>query len=306
MALHPDLAPVVATLKERHQAQSDLELSARRAAYEELSREFWPEPDALGSVEDVTVPWTGGLRLRRYGPEHPDRGALLFFHGGSYVKGSLHSHDALCRRLANLFNWTVVAVDYRRAPEAPFPAAVDDAILAVDLVAGHLDHVAFDATTLVVAGDSVGAALASVAARHAGRERVAAQLLLYPSVGPSIITRSQHEYAGHALLDLDVLQIDYASYVGTADPTDPRVSLLMDLDLRGAPPAVIVVAECDPLRDEAVDLAGLFSHFDVPTTLLEAKGMVHGFLRLAGSIPAASAILPQIVSQVKSVVGAVE
>jgi acetyl esterase len=137
-------------------------------------------------------------------------------------------------------------------------------------------------------GVSAGASLVAVASALTRQENlgVAAQVLIYPTLGPDLVTESSHTYASGYLLELDHLRYDYQQYLGTwSDHTDPRITPLMFDDLSGAPSAIVLVAECDPLRDEGVAYAGLLEHFGVSVELLEAEDMVHGFLELGALVP---------------------
>jgi acetyl esterase len=146
-------------------------------------------------------------------------------------------------------------------------------------------------------GDSAGATLLTVACALTRGEGlgVAAQVVIYPTLGPELFTGSVHTYGADHVLDVDHLRYDYGLYLGEwRDHSDPRVSPLMFDDLSGAPPAIVVVAQCDPLRDEAVAYAGLLEHFGVRVELLEAEGMIHGFLRLPVMVPVALEIIDDL------------
>jgi acetyl esterase len=190
-----------------------------------------------------------------------------------------------------------LAVDYRLAPENEFPAGLDDAVDVIRYVRQHLHEFAPSGAELIVMGDSSGGSLVSVAAaltRHEGLG-IAAQVIIYPTLGPELVTDSAHTYGAGYMLDLDHLRYDYGQYLGSwSDHTDPRVTPLMFDDLSGAPPAIVVVAECDPLRDEGVAYAGLLEHFGVPVKLLEAEGMPHGFLKMGGLVPEALEIVDDL------------
>jgi acetyl esterase len=247
-----------------------------------------PEPvaavvDGEISLEDRT------LGSRMYVPLRDEGKALvLFFHGGGFILGDLETHDALCRRLSADTGMRFLAVDYRLAPEHPFPASVNDAVDVVRHVASNIAKYANPDAELIVMGDSAGAALVAVASALTRQENlgIAAQVLIYPTLGPEVVTQSSHTYATGYLLEVEHLRYDYAQYLGEwSDHTDPRVTPLMFDDLSGAPPAIVVVAQCDPLRDEAVAYAGLLEHFGVRVELLEAEDMVHGFLDLGPLVP---------------------
>ncbi len=275
------------------------DVSVRRAQYRAQSHDLWPEVDERVSARDLVVTLPGReLAARLYVPPGDDDAALVvYFHGGSFVVGDLDSHDAVVRRLASDTAMRYLAIDYRLAPEHPFPAAIDDAVDALRWARAQRGSLGAPGSALVVMGDSAGATLATVAAaltRH-DDDAVAAQVLLYPTMGPSLLTDSGHVYNTGFLLDLETLRYDYTQYLGVgSDPTDPRVSPLLFDDLTGAPPALVVVAQCDPLRDEAVAYAGLLEHFAVHVELLEARGMLHGFLRLGGTVPASLEILDDV------------
>ncbi len=285
------------------------DVSVRRAQYRAQSHDLWPEVDERVSARDLVVTLPGReLAARLYVPPGDDDAALVvYFHGGSFVVGDLDSHDAVVRRLASDTAMRYLAIDYRLAPEHPFPAAIDDAVDALRWARAQRGSLGAPGSALVVMGDSAGATLATVAAaltRH-DDDAVAAQVLLYPTMGPSLLTDSGHVYNTGFLLDLETLRYDYTQYLGVgSDPTDPRVSPLLFDDLTGAPPALVVVAQCDPLRDEAVAYAGLLEHFAVHVELLEARGMLHGFLRLGGTVPASLEILDDVARHLRRALAA--
>ena len=298
--LHPALAPYVHT-DETGSTPHPSALSAieRRAAYRTRAEAMRGNPEPVESVHDVTLNLEGrALAARLYRPlRDEDKALVVFFHGGSFVAGDLDTHDELCRRLAAGTRMRFLSVDYRLAPEHTFPASIDDAVDVLRYVSAHLGDFADPGASLIVMGDSAGATLIAVAAALTRHEPlgIAAQVLLYPTLGPEMLTDSSHTYAKGYLLDVDHLRYDYTQYLGAwRDHTDPRVSPLMFSDLGGAPPAIVLVAECDPLRDEGVAYAGLLEHFHVPVELLEAEGMIHGFLRMGGLVPEAIEIVDDL------------
>jgi acetyl esterase/lipase len=294
------MEPYILAAKEHPRAHpSSLEPDERRRQYREQAGWLWPAPESVSSVSDVEIPLAGRVvKARLYVPFDEDpRAVILYVHGGSFVAGDLDTHDGLCRRLAADTKMRYLSIEYRLAPEHPFPAGLDDVREAIVAVARDRALYGADRAALVVMGDSAGATLVTVALTQLRRESVdvAAQVLLYPTMGPSLLTDSSHVYRSGFLLDVDHLRYDYGQYVGDGvDPSDERVSPLLSRDLVGVPPAIIVVAECDPLRDEAVAYAGLLEHFGVTVELLEAHGMLHGFLRLGGLVPEALAIVDDL------------
>lgn len=281
---------------------------------DERRRQFRAELVALGRdpapmalVEERSIDLVDRrLGARLYVPRDERPGALLLFaHGGSFVVGDLDSHDWLCRRLASDLGRRLLALDYRLAPEHPFPAALEDVVDAATYVAAHRGEFGRPDDRLLVVGDSAGGNLVTVASRLVRDDvALAGQVLLYPTLGPDVMTESAHRYGSGYLLELDQLSRDYGRYLAGASVTDWRVSPLLCADLAGVAPAIIVVAECDPLRDEALAYAGLLEHFGVPVELLEAEGMVHGFIRYGGVVPSALAIVDDLADHVERLIAA--
>jgi acetyl esterase len=258
----------------------------RRAQTEAIRGEVAPVEDVVDVLLDLG---DRTLEARHYVPFGDESKALVvYFHGGSFVIGDLETNDALCRRISADTKMRFMAIDYRLAPEHPFPAGINDAVDVFRYVVKNFEKFADKNAKLIVMGDSAGAALVTVAAALTRDEGlgIAAQVLVYPTLGPELFTESAKKYGTGFFLEMDHLRYDYQRYLGDFnDHTDPRVTPLLFPDLTGAPPAIIVVAGCDPLRDEGIAYAGLFEHFDVKVELLEAEGMIHGFLSLGGIFP---------------------
>jgi acetyl esterase len=308
--LHPQIAAIVEAMRSGAPlGERTADIEQRRRDYRDTVSQRWPETSTLASVEDVTLDLSG-VRApgRLYVPTWTaGRGLVVFFHGGSFVLGDLDSHDGLCRRLAVDTGLRLLSIEYRLAPENPFPAAVDDAVAAVRHVMAERSRFASSHAGIVVMGESAGATLAAVAATHTRGEPGGpiGQVLIYPTLGPELLTESAQCYGTGYLLEVDDLRRDYELYLnGFADRADSRVSPLMSLDLTGSPPAIVVVAECDPLRDEALAYAGLLEHFGTSVEILEAEGMVHGFLRLGGVVPDAMAIVDDLAEHLSRLVTA--
>jgi acetyl esterase len=252
------------------------EIAAMREASRARAAARTPGP-AMPTVDGVIA----GVPVRTYQPGlHP---VVVYLHGGGFVLGDLDTHDAQVRRLAAATATTVVAVDYRRAPEHPWPAAVDD---AVDVVA----RVAADGTPVAVAGDSAGGLVAALAAlRLRGEVSLLAQLLVCPNADPTLRMPSVAEKGHGFLLDVDDLQRWMGMWL--PDPAvrgSAAVSLLV-ADLTGMPPAVVVTAEHDPLRDEGDAYAGRLVDAGVPVVHRCEAGLVHDFPTLRDVSPAAAA-----------------
>ncbi|MCC5580096.1 alpha/beta hydrolase [Microtetraspora sp. AC03309] len=238
---------------------------------------------ALPEVRDHVV---DGVRVRVYRPEPGDRPlpVVVYFHGGGWVFGSVDRNDALGRDLAFRCGAVVVSVDYRLAPEHPFPAAADDAFSVVRDVFARPEHYTGDAGRVAVIGDSAGGNLAAVAAwraRDAGLA-LAHQVLLYPITDVAMDTPSYRSYASGFGLDAVEMAWFVEQYARGADPLDPRLSPLRLADKSGLAPATVITAECDPLRDEGAAYARELSGAGVSVEYRCYDGLLHGFFGVPG------------------------
>ena len=258
-------------------------------------------------VEDreIATP-DGDVALRIYKPSD-DQGPLpvvLFYHGGGFVIGSIESYDKICRVLANRIGAIVVSVDYRLAPEHPFPAAVEDAIGALEWVVGNADQFGGDAGRIAVVGDSAGGNLAAVVAQ-AGRDKginLVCQALIYPAVGGTPETASHQEFADGYLLTKRNIDWFYGHYLpDDTDPRDPRFAPLLAADLKNLAPSLIIVAGYDPLRDEGIEYARKLMAAGNEVTLSNYAGMVHGFFSLSGAVGDGRRAIGQVANTLQQV-----
>jgi acetyl esterase len=242
----------------------------------------------VARMEATTIPGpAGGLPARLYVPwGAPAAGPLLvYLHGGGWVVGDLDTHDVPCRFLAREAGVRVLAVDYRRAPEHPFPAAVDDAVAAVRFAIEEGDRLGADPARVAVGGDSAGGNLSAAAARllaQGGGPAPAFQLLIYPVTDLSRKRRSYELFREGFFLterQMDWYRDHYLPEAGAA--LDPRASPLLAEDLSGLPPAHVAVAGFDVLRDEGIEYAGRLLEADVDVTLGRHTGLIHGFANAA-------------------------
>ena len=245
-----------------------------------------PAPPAIGLVKDLTADGPlGSIPLRLYRPADVPAATrlpvLVYFHGGGWVIGDLDTHDVLCRQLTAEAGVSVVSVDYRLAPEHKFPAAVDDAWAATRWVVTHAAELNVDADRLAVGGDSAGGNLAAVVAllaRDQGGPAIRLQALLYPVTDSNVETGSYRDFADGFLLTSESMQWFFKHYVNTeADRADWRMSPLRAPSLAGLPPALIVTAGFDPLRDEGEAYAKRLREAGVCVDAVCYGGMIHGF-----------------------------
>ena len=272
-----------------------------------------PPVEELHSVRDATIPGPGGaLPVRIYTPRAVATGALLpivvHFHGAGWVGGDLNTHDAIARYYAKHADAIVIAVDYRLAPEHRFPAAVDDAYAAVQWASDHGRELGGDSSRLAVVGDSAGATLATVTcllARDRGTPRIAYQALVYPALdlrlGYSYPSRDAFG-AGDYFLSVADMHWFRGHYLGNPDTeeSDPRVSPLASDDVRQLPPALVVTAGYDPLRDEAKVYADRLSAAGVPVEYRCFESTVHAFVSFSALIPAGVEALTFVASRLRT------
>jgi acetyl esterase len=295
--------------------QGDLDAPETPAARRQALRGLAEMADDAGEPADVRelhCPGPGGeIGLRLYAP--PGAGAVLpglvFFHGGGWVAGDLATHDGLCRRLASAAGCRLVAVDYRRAPEHPFPAAFDDALAATRWVAAHAGALGVDASRLAVGGDSAGGGLAAavtLAARDAGAPSLALQVLICPILDAGSDTGSRVAFAEGYFISHAAFTRDLAAYLpAETGADDPRVSPLRGADLSRLPPAILHTAEFDPFRDEGEAYAERLRAAGARVRCERHAGQIHYFYAMAQAIPAARAAAALLGAQMREAFEAV-
>jgi acetyl esterase len=292
MALHPDVARVFAAMPAAPAGPVD---PAALRAEEERGVLAEAERLPLAAVSDARAATTTGVvPVRLYTPtEAPEHGVIVYLHGGAFFLGSLDTHDHVARALAKTTGLMVVSVGYRRAPEAAFPAGLQDCAGVVRWVVGTGARLGWDGGTLAVAGDSAGGTLAAAVAAQAhddGFDRITHQILYYPSLDLDFDADRYPSLRENAVgygLETAGLKPYNAFYVASgADPADPRVSPIKRADLGGLPPALIVTAEYDPLRDEGERYGARLQAAGVPCTISRYPGAPHGFVQHFSWIPA--------------------
>jgi acetyl esterase len=282
-------------------AFSSLDVATNRAGMIANVREFWGDVEAVAGTLDHVVPagaHTISVRSYRPAADGPLPG-LVFFHGGGWVIGSVDTHDGLCRSLANLAGCVVFSVEYRLAPEHPFPAAVEDAVSALSWVCERASRLDTDPARISVAGDSAGGNLAAVAARKLAQRGVslASQALVYPVTGASTETASYRVCAEGYFLTRDDMRWFLGHYAPqSSDLVHPDLAPLLAEDLSGLPRAYIATCELDPLRDEGAAYAQRLREAGVEVTHEDWPGMIHGFMLMRTVTPAASELIGRVVA----------
>ena len=269
-------------------------------------RPFAGEPEQVASVENLRIPGPGGeIPVRVYTPDaSAPRPAMVYFHGGGWVLCDLDTHDVICRGIAHRAGAVVVSVDYRLAPEHKFPAAVDDCYAALVWVQANAARLGIDPARIAVGGDSAGGNLAAVVSLKSRDERgpsIAAQVMVYPVTDLSTMeTGSYSEFATDHQLTKSAMEWFRGHYLSTLeDRRHPFASPLLASDLAGLPPALVITAECDPLRDEGEAYAARLKDAGVRVTLTQYDGMIHPFFALGGVVPQALDALQQVADAVK-------
>ena len=302
MALNPALKKLIETkLAHTLAPQWELPIAEVRQAFRNLwTPAITGQPVAIRRVENLTIPGADApIPTRVYTPDAPRPcPIMLYLHGGGYVKGGIEESDAFCRNLAHFTRHLVLSIDYRLAPEHRFPAALDDAMTAAIWAGTHAAGLGGAPGPVVVCGESAGGNLAAVAClllRSDPRVAIRHQVLLQPVVDFTLSFPSIAMPATECLVPRDDLAWYYRTYCGDrCELRDPRVSPLFADSLSGLPPALIIAAEYDTLRDEAKAYAERLKRAGVATRYVCARGMVHGFLQMRGLVAEAQGAAEEI------------
>jgi acetyl esterase/lipase len=264
----------------------------------------------VGAVVDIDIPSTvGAIGARHYAPAgHEPRPLLVYYHGGGFVAGDLDTHDSVCRRLCRYADLHVLSIDYRLAPEHRFPAAVDDAFTAFRWARANASGLGAIPERVAVGGDSAGANLAAVVCLRAkadGGPAPCAQAMFYPVLDRTIDRQSMKTLSKGFLLTREDIDWLLLQYTGSIVPQpDPEMYPLCAKDLSGLPPALIVTAGFDPLRDEGADYAIALRDAGVPATLHEYEGLLHGFCNMAALCQACETAAREIAADLRTMIDA--
>jgi len=264
-------------------------LAAARNAYRQLVP-LAGEPEPVHSIQDHLIQIsTYRIPIRIYNPSGVSNlPAVIFFHGGWFFAGDLESHDRPLRALANAAGCIVVAVDYRLAPEHPFPAAIEDGYTVLEWIGSEGADFGIDRNRLIIAGDSAGGTIATVLARKAAENngpRVLLQVLMYPVTDPSLQTESWREFAEGPVINLETARQAWQMYVPNIEERkNADAAPIYSTNLAGSASALIIIAEYDPLRDEGIAYSARLKQAGVKVQTSIYKEMPHGFFQMAGYI----------------------
>ena len=301
--VRPDVANLLAMMAANPAPQiADLSPAEGRAMYQGMGQMLEVPRGEIGS-SDVTLP--GGLKARLYTPaEIVDGLVVAYYHGGGWVIGDLETHDPLCAEIARALGRRVLAVDYRLAPEAPFPAAAEDCIAATRWLAGSPAEVGGAVTGIIPAGDSAGGHMAALVTRELHGTLpvpIVAQWLIYPVTDMTASEGSMVEFADGYVLTKATMDWFIAAYMGgtTEKLLHPWASPLHAETLDGLPPALLMTCGLDPLRDQGRAYAGRLIEHGVRTIYREAAGQIHGCFTMRQGIPSAQDDLAGCITDLK-------
>lgn len=289
----------------------DMPPALARQSFAAMMQLTAPKDVAVGKVENFTLPGPdGAIRARSYTPIAATGAlpTLIYFHGGGFVAGSLESHDGLCRLFTAEGGFKVIAVDYRLAPEHPYPAAADDAWAATQWIEENAAELGVDAGRIAVGGESAGGMLAAIVtqlAREKGGLRLAYQLLLFPNTQMGGETSSLNEFAVGYFLERRAIEYFNSLYLTpAADRNSPKVSPLRASDFAGLPPGYIMLGGYDPLHDEGQAYAEKLRAAGVKVTVADYADMVHCFIYLQTVLSQAHDAVAQAAKAVKQALDA--
>ena len=290
MPLHPQTAAVLEFMRQLGSPPMH-ELSAAQARESYLAMRV-PSTVELHEICDIEA---GGVKCRLYRSSTATAAPLLiYYHGGGWVIGDLDTHDDICRKLARDAHCSVIAVDYRLAPEHPAPAALDDCIAATTWIFANAKSLGIDGARIAIGGDSAGGNLAALVAMHADAKPVF-QLLVYPAVDARMGQPSHKDNAQGYLLTADSMKWFLNHYLQGDEKKnlDPKVSPLLSSDelLKKSPPTLVITAEFDPLRDEGEAYAARLAAAGVPTSMVRFHGQIHAFFGMSELLDDAAAAI---------------
>jgi acetyl esterase len=292
MPVDPCFAPILDAIAQMPPPPPDADPVAAARAGTDAMFVHPSAPDV--EVDTVAIPGPGGdIPARVYRPHGATPGlpVLVYFHGGGFVAGGLASHDGTARELTANADCITVSIDYRLAPEHPYPAGLDDCCAALQWVAKNAADLGGDGARLAIGGDSAGGNLCAAVAirnRDDNGPELALQLLVYPVIDPACTTRSMTTNAVGYMLTADSMRWMWATYLAGHDPSgDTGAAPQHASSLAGLPPALVITAEFDPLRDEGEEYARAMAGAGVPVTCSRYAGQIHGFFSMYALAPAA-------------------
>lgn len=280
------------------------EINAKRKAFDALFAELAGKPEQIYKVEDLLVPKSNGaIPIRIYRPKAGKLPVVVYTHGGGFEKGSLNSHDAPLRMLANRSGCAFIAVGYKLTPEYKFPTQTDEAFAVLNWVYDNANKLEIDATRLAVSGDSVGgnlAAVSAIRAQDAGRIKVSYQVLFYPVTDVTLSSKSWRSFAEGPWLTraYEMNAVNRVYLPNGHDSKDPLVSPLF-ANVKGLPPAFIANAEFDGYRDEGQAYAQKLKDAGIPVVAKVYSGQIHDFLLMAGRVDATKTLIEDAASALR-------
>ncbi|GAB4184937.1 MAG: alpha/beta hydrolase [Simkaniaceae bacterium] len=309
MPIHPKLQEIIDQTNASHlPPQSEIPIEKARESFYKL-RLLAGDPQPVAKILNQAIPGPSGNILTRiyYPNEEENQPVLVYFHPGGFVKGDIESHDIICRDICNAAECAVMSVNYRLAPENKFPAQMEDGYAALNYLQSNAREIHCDKNRIAVGGESSGANLAAVLThfvKEKGGPQIIFQVLIYPQTDYTRQFPSHKEFAKGYLLEEESL-IWYANQYlpESADPRNPKISPLWAEDFSNLPPAFIITAEYDPLRDEGEAYAQKLKEAGIKVIHHRYEGMTHGFFQMGGILDAANRAMEEVGEALKLAFG---
>ena len=307
MNLEPEIAAFVQHSYDIGDTSTGLSIEEQRANYSYYCTHFTPPhpPNITSDDRSIETP-EGSVPVRWYRHKESDSSAcVVFYHGGGFVVGGLDSHDFLCARLCSDTGNTVIAVDYRRAPENVFPAAFDDCFNVLQALRSSAEQYDINAAKIVLCGDSAGGnlvAAVALAERDRGGASTCGQVMIYPTLAADTQLPAYEQCSNAPMLTTQDMEFYLGAYLGEAGVPSPYSAPLLADNLRGLPPALLLPVEYDPLRDDAIAYHEKLLAADVNSILHMGKGLVHGCMRAVDTSPGVQAVYQRMVGFIADVI----
>jgi len=311
--LHPEALSIINDIREAEKNGERVPMYKMnhieaRNAYLAMRGSLSPPAPDVHNILDIKIPVKGQKIKARYyrGINNNNKNLLpvtIFFHGGGWVIGDLETHDVVCRQLANQGNFDVISIDYRMGPEYKFPTAIKDSIDSINWLANNSLNLPIDTNKIAVCGDSAGGNIAAVCCINSkinSGPKISFQVLIYPSTHLGSDYPSKNKYDGFILSKL-LMKWFEEKYINKNDLKDWRAAPMLYKDLKGLPPSLIIVAGCDPLKDEGIEYGKKLIKADNYVEIKEFEGQIHGFLTMGARISDTEKLIKLICNKINNV-----
>lgn len=301
MKLTPELIKITEHLQKIQVFDAQNEIDRSRKGYETMTAQLSGKKEAVRTIEEFDIPHNHQIPVRVYQPngnQNQKTSAIIYLHGGWFVSGSFETHDAIVRKLANATGSTIIFVDYRLAPEFPFPAGFEDCTSVIEWIINNAETLNIDKNKIGIIGDSAGGALVASLSTQLG-DQLKFQVLIYPASDNKFKTQSWKDYENGPVINKEEGIKAWNSYLAKPeDRENPLAIPILIKDFKHTPPTLVLIAEHDPLKDEGQELANTMKAFGINIKTIFYKDMVHGFMHM-GSLKEAKLAIDEIAAFVK-------